>query len=266
MSTGRILVPINYSAYINDAYGSDRSISLIMYSDDDGYTWKMSKNAVTLPNAALEPVVTETENGMVLMTLRTRKVGKIFQSVSADGGLTWSQPHEIEGFVTPSSTNIVVKIPQTDDVLFMWNNEFAADNGKRDPLTMAVSADNGISYKNIKNIREGNGSWQDVQFYGRSVLMQTNKHITVFDVSDIYSPISGNKTLADLPKAATPAATYADGWLTGVSNTMQYSLDGGATWKFCGGTSVQLGEVSDSILVKDIGTHETAPSDIQTIK
>ena len=265
LSTGRILVPINYSVYPNDVYGSDRSVSMLLYSDDDGYTWKMSKNAVTLPNSALEPVVTETENGMVLMTLRTRKIGKIFQSVSTDGGLTWSQPHETEGFVTPSSTNIVVKIPQTDDVLFMWNNEFAADNGKRDPLTMAVSADNGISYKNIKNILERGGSWQDVQFYGRSVLMQTGSNITIFDVSDIYSPLSGNKTVADLPKAATPTATYADGWLNGVSDTIQYSLNGGETWKFCGGTSVQIGDVA-SLMVKDIGTHETAPSDIQTVK
>ena len=64
---------------------------------------------------------------------------------------------------------------------------------------------------------------------------------------------------------ATPSATYSDGWLTGVSNTMQYSLDGGMTWKFCGGSSVEIGDVA-SLMVKDVGTHETAPSDIQTVK
>jgi hypothetical protein len=40
---------------------------------------------------------------------------------------------------------------------------------------------------------------------------------------------------------------------------------GGTTWKFCGGTSVQIGDVA-SLMVKDIGTHETAPSDIQIVK
>lgn len=33
----------------------------------------------------------------------------------------------------------------------------------------------------------------------------------------------------------------------------------------CGGASIQIGDVT-SLMVKDIGTHETAPSDIQTVK
>lgn len=185
-----------------------------------------------------------SENQKVMMGIDGGGTKTEFIMFNEDGGLTWSQPHEIEGFVTPNSTNVVVKIPQTEDILFVWNNEFAIDNGKRDPVTMAVSADNGISYKNIKNILEGNGSWQDIQFYGRSVLMQTGSNITIFDVSDIYSSLSGNKTVADLPKAATPTATYSDGWLKNVTNKMAYSLDGGMTWKFCGGTSVQIDDVA----------------------
>ena len=81
----------------------------------------------------------------------------------------------------------------------------------------------------------------------------------------MYYTREGSKTVADLPKAQTPAATYEKGWLNGTSNTMCYSIDGGTTWKFCGGTSVQIGDVS-TLMVKDIGTHETAPSDIQTVK
>ena len=33
----------------------------------------------------------------------------------------------------------------------------------------------------------------------------------------------------------------------------------------CGGASIQIGDVT-SLMVKDIGTYETAPSDIQTVK
>ena len=266
LSTGRILVPINYNPYLNDVPNSDRITGFVMYSDDDGYTWRMSNNAVTLPNAADEPIITETADGFLIMTLRTRVEGKIYQCVSTDNGLTWSQPHVVEGLVSPSSTNSVDTIPQTGDVILLWNNEFAADNGKRNPLTMAVSVDNGISYKNIRNIRQGHGTYPFADFYGRSVLVQSSAGLTVFDIADIYHTIMGNKTVEDLPKATTPKAKYSNGWLTGVSLDMKFSLDGGETWTFCGGTSVELGDVEGDILVMDIGTNETAPSDIQTIK
>jgi hypothetical protein len=49
---------------------------------------------------------------------------------------------------------------------------------------------------------------------------------------------------------------------------MQYSLDGGMTWTFAGGTSVLLDLDTinaTEIWVKDIGTATTAPSDVQII-
>ena len=49
------------------------------------------------------------------------------------------------------------------------------------------------------------------------------------------------------------------------AHTKMYSLDGGESRKFCGGSVVQIGD-AESIMVKDIGTQETAPSDIQTVK
>ena len=266
LSSGRLILPMNYNPNVYDPPNSDRILSFTMYSDDDGYTWKLGKNAVTLPNAADEPIVTETADGLLIMTLRTRMEGVIYQCISEDQGLTWSKPHIVEGLVSPSSTNSVDTIPQTGDVLLMWNNEYATDNGRRNPLTMAVSSDNGLTYKNIRNIRQSHGTYPFADFYGRSVLVQSSAGITVFDVADIYHTIYGSKTVEDLERASTPKAKYAGGWLTGVSSNMVYSLDGGESWTFCGGTSVELGDVEGEILVKDIGTHEKAPSDVQTIK
>ena len=198
--------------------------------------------------------------------MRTRKEAKIYQSISTDGGNTWAQPVAVEGLVTPSSTNTIVTIPATGDVLLIWNDEYATDNGNRDPLTFAVSSDNGLTYKNKKNTIEAGASWPVMTFYGRRAYMQPSCGVKVCDVEELYYTKYGATTLADLPKAATPAATCDSGWLKGVSSTMKYSLDGGATWKFCGGTSVQIGEGHSEILVKDIGTHECAPSDIQIVK
>ena len=188
--------------------------------------------------------------------------------ISTDNGVTWSQPVAVEGMDSPSSTNVVRTIPATGDILLVWNNQpwNAADqNGTRNPLTMSVTADNGLTYHNYRNLCEWGASWPNIYFYGRNIFIQTSNRNTTLDVAMLYHTISGVKTVADLPKAATPSATYADGWLKGVSTTMCYSTDNGATWKFCGGSSVQIGEVS-SLMVKNVGTHETAPSDTQLVK
>ena len=84
--------------------------------------------------------------------------------------------------------------------------------------------------------------------------------IRIHDIAQLYHTVSGIKTVSDLPKTETPAASYDSetGWLTNVSANMTYSLDGGKTWKFCGGNSVLLDKKLTEILVKDISTTETA--------
>lgn len=271
LSNGRFVVAINYSYTSKECYGSDRSVSYIACSDDDGYTWKKSATSVTLPNAALEPVVAELADGNLIMTMRTRRENSIYQTISTDNGITWAQPVRVENMNTPSSTNNVHTHPSTGDLMLVWNDEIydshsrVGGNGNRDPLCVAISTDNGLTYKNQRNLVDGRATWACIRFYGRAMLLQCSNQLKVIDIAEMYYTREGGKTVADLPRAATPTATYADGWLAGVSNTIQYSLDGGMTWKFCGGTSVQIGDVA-SLMVKDIGTHETAPSDIQTVK
>ena len=181
LSTGRILLPVAYAAVVNDVYGSDRAVGYIWYSDDDGCTWHRSKDALTLPNAALEPCLAELENGNVLVSLRTRNEGKIYQSISTDGGVTWAQPVEVDGIVTPSATNTVIQVPSTGDIALFWNNEYSTGNGNRNPLTVAISADDGLTYQNTRNLVEVNQSvpWPMVAFYGRSVLVMHGENTNV---------------------------------------------------------------------------------------
>ena len=273
LSTGRILLPGSYSAIVNDVYGSDRAISYVWYSDDEGYTWHRSLDALTLPHAALEPSVAELGNGNILLSLRTREERVIYQTISTDGGLTWAQPVKTE-IQSPSATNTVMTIPATGDIALFWNNDFSASGLDRRPLTVILSSDGGLTYHNIRSLVDCDypTPWPSVAFYGRSVfLMHGNEtHIRVFDIATLYYTTSGKVTTADLPLAATPSAVFdqTSGWLTGVSETMQYSLDDGKTWVFAGGTSVQIDPAkitADEILVKDIGTFDTAPSEIQSI-
>lgn len=273
LSTGRILLPVGYSAKLNDVYGSDRAVGYVWYSDDEGHTWHRSPDALTLPHAALEPSVAELQNGNILLSLRTREERVIYQSISTDGGLTWAQPVKID-IQSPSATNTVMRLPATGDIALFWNNDFSAGGTDRRPLTVVLTADNGLTYHNLRSLVDCDypTPWPSVAFYGRSVfLMHGNEtHVRVFDIATLYYTTSGKITTADLPKAMTPAAVLdqTSGWLTGVSETMQYSLDGGKTWMFAGGTSVLLDLANmnaTEILIKDIGTADTAPSEVQSI-
>ena len=266
LPNGRLLVFVYGYEDPNDSFtNTEHYKGFVYYTDDNGYTWNRMDGVINLGTMAVEQSAALLENGDILVSNRTRAQGRIFQCISTDGGNTWSQPVAVEGLVTPSSTNTVVTVPATGDVLLLWNNEFATDNGKRVNQSSAISTDHGLTYKNVKTLIEGRAIYPVIQFYGRTAVIQYDRYQKVVDVEEFYYTTEGSVTLADLVPATKPKAQYADGWLTNVSSTMKYSLDCGETWRFCGGTSVQIGEVTGEIWVQDIGTSKLASSDIQIV-
>ena len=155
-STGRLLLPVTRQT--GRVWSpTDHEIVGCMTSDDDGKTWKSPESWVDLPMRGVsEPHVEELRDGRVLMVLRTQ-LGSIFQTFSFDGGATWSKP-QTTGLRAPESCPELTRLPETGDMLLIWDRGIYDPDrnhyGKRTPLSVALSQDDGKTWSHIKDIED----------------------------------------------------------------------------------------------------------------
>lgn len=152
LGSGRLLAPVSRS---NDPRQPTGHQALCCISDDEGQTWRESETRLDVPKrGAMEPGVVELRGGRVLMIIRTQ-LGRIYQSLSHDQGVTWSAPAAMD-LNAPEAPSSIARLPQRD-LLLVWNNnaDLAADHcGRRNPLTCAVSRDEGRTWRYFKNLEE----------------------------------------------------------------------------------------------------------------
>lgn len=150
LASGRLLLPVSPCVDPEIHPYQRHGCGAVLYSDDDGRTWREADIRVYLPmRGVMEPHVEETRDGRVLMVMRNQ-LGALFLSESADGGVTWSKP-QTTGLRTPESCPELLRIPGTGDLLMIWNNapyepDFCSHYGKRSPLTATVSRDEGRTW------------------------------------------------------------------------------------------------------------------------
>ena len=104
----------------------------------------------------MEPEIIEFKDGRLGMIFRTQS-GHIGISYSSDEGDTWSDPASW-GVRAPESPATCRRIPSTGDLLLIWNDNYepgADHQGKRIPLTAAISSDEGKTWKYKRNLEEG---------------------------------------------------------------------------------------------------------------
>lgn len=153
LSSGRIICPVSFTT---DCRKKNLYVSFCLYSDDEGGTWRRSSPDITAPaRGAMEPGVVELADGKLMMIIRTQQ-GRIFQSFSQDKGATWSEaaPSDV---VAPEAPASIKRIPGTDRLLLIWNNNYepgASHCGARTPLTAVVSDDSGRTWCCAKNIED----------------------------------------------------------------------------------------------------------------
>lgn len=119
-------------------------------SDDEGITWRNSQRVKPAGGGCWENACIELKDGKVLMLMRTG-LGCQYKSLSSDGGESWTEPvpTTLLGTAAPVS---ISRVPGTGDLLVIWNNNPGAKS--RNPLTSAISKDEGETWVNIKNIEE----------------------------------------------------------------------------------------------------------------
>ena len=118
-------------------------------SDDEGRTWREGQR-VKPRDGCWEPACIALKNDRVMMLMRTGMGGQ-YRSLSRDGGETWSDPSPtpLAGTAAPVS---VSRIPKTGDLLAIWNHNPGAK--KRNPLTAALSKDEGETWEHLRNIED----------------------------------------------------------------------------------------------------------------
>ena len=88
LSTGRILFVLNVRE--NSQWNVKLFKNYVMYSDDGGYTWSVSKNAPANVVGGNEAKIVELNDGRLLMTARPSGGNKRMHAYSSDRGETWS--------------------------------------------------------------------------------------------------------------------------------------------------------------------------------
>jgi len=147
LSSGRLLCPVSTTRLI---HSSEHPLKNVCYfSDDDGKTWKRSRDAVSVPKrGAMEPGLIERRDGSLLQIIRTQ-MGSIWITDSSDGGDTWSEARPWN-VTSPEAPSTLIPLPGKRGWLIFHNPVVDPDakshGGRRTPLVARVSKDEGQTW------------------------------------------------------------------------------------------------------------------------
>lgn len=188
LRNGRLIAPVAQHSTKESDYGS-RGKAMAYLSDDAGKTWRRSRRTLECPTQSgagfQEPGVVELKDGRIMMFIRTQ-LGSQYLSYSNDGGETWSEARA-SAIRSPLSPASMKRVPGTGELLMVWNDHSsinesfrAADTegkrtgGKRTPLTVAISRDEGATWTHAHDLLASPSGWYcytAIHFVGKRVLL-----------------------------------------------------------------------------------------------
>ncbi|MEX2682685.1 MAG: exo-alpha-sialidase [Candidatus Sigynarchaeota archaeon] len=177
--------------YVLPAYIEFRDYFSVFYlSDDQGKTWK-ERGRVKIPDdevpdvvlqnrkrkwgrLVLQPTVVERKDGTLWALMRAaRPVGKMYQTVSTDNGETWS-PAKPYILPNPGGGFHMIRL-QSGNLAVIYNHAPVPEEGhgfERNPLSIAISDDDGQSWKWRRNIMEARGDDVHLRIGGYPTMTQ----------------------------------------------------------------------------------------------
>ncbi len=152
LRTGRLLLPYCFdqiletkgAAIKEQAERNMISVASVLYSDDDGHTWKPGGDLDIkgVPggggiNGLDEICLTQLADGSIYALCRTG-VDRLYEARSTDQGLTWTKPQP-SALVASNAPASMITLSRSDGaVVVIWNETAKND---RKPLAVAYSTD-----------------------------------------------------------------------------------------------------------------------------
>lgn len=139
LSSDEWIMPVTHApAVTKDWFAADAQVQGAGISRDDGRTWSLH-GAVRAPEWALENMIIERSDGVLVMYIRTGS-GLIWRSLSQDRGLSWS-PAEPAGIPNPGSRFFVRRLASGD-----WLLINSPDPKRRTGIVASISSDEGATW------------------------------------------------------------------------------------------------------------------------
>jgi predicted neuraminidase len=149
LEDGTILAPTSNESYKTWACWIERS-------GDRGRSWTRQGPIVhpDNPYGIIQPSILQRRDGSLFMLTRSRGIGQICMSTSRDGGITWSPATAVEALPNPNSGIDAVTLRDGRHALV-----YNPTHQGRTPLALAISSDDGATWKNIVTLEDEPGEY-----------------------------------------------------------------------------------------------------------
>lgn len=165
---GHIIVPVwvcdREVKDVNKSVALDRYRAGVIRSTDGGQSWSAGGLVPANLNRLNESMVVELPDGRLLLNSRTYEVGYRTQSISADGGLTWSDPDLVTALPDATVQGSLLKHSSGQLLFSNIPTPVSAGNNtaRRRGLTLKTSFDDGRTWSGPVVIEAGPSAYSDL--------------------------------------------------------------------------------------------------------
>ncbi len=147
LPSGRILAPCSTE--------QGRWLCFCDISEDEGQTYRKIPIPAADDADMIQPSFWEGTDGRIHALMRTNK-GSIYHSTSADQGESWSPatPTDI-----PNNNSGLDCVKAKDGKVYLVCNPIAKNWGARSPLSLLVSADDGVHFSKVMDLEDTAGEY-----------------------------------------------------------------------------------------------------------